>query len=186
MTRPTLRSALLGAALPALLVSTLGSGRLLAQDPMADCPMHAQHMAQTGSGSPVDSRGDEVMGFGHERTRHHFLLAPEGGSIDVAVTDPADAASREAIRKHLAQVAQRFAEGDFAMPGAIHARTLPGIETMRQRKAEIDYRYEETPSGGRVRIVSANPEAREAIHAFLRAQIEDHRTGDSVEEPGER
>jgi hypothetical protein len=45
----------------------------------------------------------------------------------------------------------------------------------------IQYSFEETPYGGRVVISSANKEAREAIHRFLRFQIEEHKTGDPME-----
>ncbi len=38
---------------------------------------------------------------------------------------------------------------------------------------------EPTARGARVVIRTANPEALEAVHAFLRFQISDHRTGDS-------
>lgn len=186
MNRHSFRSALLRAGLPALLLGCLGAPRLLAQDPMANCPMHAQHTVQPGPGPELDARGDQVMGFDHAKTRHHFLLVPEGGSINVEVTEAADTVNREAIRKHLTQIAEVFAQGNFAMPGAIHARTLPGLETMARLKGEIRYRFEETALGGRVNIASANPEARAAIHEFLRAQIEDHRTGDPAEIPGER
>ena len=51
---------------------------------------------------------------------------------------------------------------------------------MARLKDRITYRYEETPAGGRVRIVTGNAEALAAVHAFLRFQIEDHQTGDSA------
>jgi len=177
----TPRFTLLGTALVAL---TFSSTPLHAQEAMADCPMHAQHTQPSAAGAQLDARGDRVMGFDHQRTTHHFFLTPEGGSIEVAVADVADGASRDAIRHHLGQVAEAFARGDFSMPAAIHARVLPGVETLRRLKEAITYRFEETERGGRVRITTANPEAREAIHAFLRAQIEDHRTGDPLETPG--
>ena len=43
------------------------------------------------------------------------------------------------------------------------------------------YRYRDTPGGGRVDIVTSDAEALEAIHAFLRFQITDHKTGDPLE-----
>lgn len=52
---------------------------------------------------------------------------------------------------------------------------------MKRQKALIDWRFEETPGGGRVRITTKDREALAAIHEFLRFQIEDHRTGDSTE-----
>ena len=59
----------------------------------------------------VDERGDHVMGFQHEKTSHHFRLTPSGGAIEVSANDPADTASRDAIRTHLAHIAGKFSEG---------------------------------------------------------------------------
>jgi hypothetical protein len=50
---------------------------------------------------------------------------------------------------------------------------------MTRLKARIAYQYEETSTGGRVRIVTRDADALKAVHAFLYFQIEDHRTGDS-------
>lgn len=149
-----------------------------AMDP-ATCPMHAQHMAEAHAGSAdLDRRGDATMGFSHDRTAHHFLLTAEGGVIQVEATDPADTASRDQIRGHLAGIAKQFAAGDFSAPRDIHDRVLPGVPEMIQRKAVISWRYEETERGGRVVISTADPVAKTAIQDFLKAQIADHRTGD--------
>jgi hypothetical protein len=172
----------------ALLALLLPASSLPAQEApgaMADCPMHAQH-ANPGAGPELDRRGDRVMGFGHQKTAHHFLLSPAGGTIEVEVADEADGESRAAIQRHLEEVSEAFGRGDFAMPAAIHARELPGVPTLRRLRSEIAYRFEKTAAGGRVVIASESPEAREAIHAFLRSQIEDHRTGDPLEPPGEK
>lgn len=162
---------------------------LLAWSPVPSCPLHAQHQeaAQHGHGghagsaehfAGVDHRGDEVMGFSHQRTTHHFLIEPEGGTIQVEANDAADTESLRQIRIHLADVARQFAAGDFSMPRAIHDRVLPGVPEMIQRKDAITYRFEELEKGGRVVIRTSDPDALTAIHAFLEAQIGDHRTGD--------
>jgi len=161
-----------------LLGASLASPLAAQEAKPADCPLHAAHASQDHHAG-VDQRGDQVMGFDHTRTTHRFLLKADGGDIEVRANDPADGASRDQIRGHLAQVAEAFARGDFAMPGMIHDRQLPGVPEMTRLKEAISYRYEETEQGGRLRITTKSPEALSAIHAFLRAQIEDHRTGDS-------
>jgi hypothetical protein len=157
-----------------------------AAEPPNPCPLHAQHQAQAQEHAGhadhfagVDRRGDEVMGFSHERTVHHFLVEPEGGTIQVEATDPADAQSLQQIRTHLAEVARQLAAGNFSMPQEIHDRVLPGVPEMIERKDAISYRFEELPNGGHVVIRTADPEAVAAVHAFLEAQIGDHRTGDA-------
>jgi hypothetical protein len=52
---------------------------------------------------------------------------------------------------------------------------------MKRLRKNIQYAFEETPDGGRVVISSANKEAVEAIHRFLRFQIEEHKTGDPLD-----
>jgi hypothetical protein len=139
-----------------------------AQDP------HAAHH------QGVDERGNHVMGFDHEKTTHHFILTPSGGEIAVSANDPNDTASRDAIRRHLSHIARMFSEGDFQAPMLIHDRVPPGVPVMKSKKALIRWTYEETGVGGRVLIATKDPEAISAIHAFLRFQIEDHRTGDPL------
>lgn len=141
----------------------------------ADPASHAGHVAS------VNERGARVMGFSQTETTHHFILTRDGGAIQVEVNDPQDAANRDAIRTHLAHVAQMFAEGNFEMPMLVHDQTPPGVAVMRSLKAGIAYVYEETERGARVRISTRDRDALAAIHDFLRFQIKDHRTGDSLD-----
>jgi hypothetical protein len=145
--------------------------------------MHKQHSAQDSHHATVEKQGDQAMGFSHDATTHHFRLAQNGGTIEVA----ADAAnelqnktSKAAIRSHLAHIAVMFENGDFSTPMFVHDGVPPGVTTMKILKGTIRYPYEETPSGGRVRIESSDPVALAAIHDFLRFQITEHQTGDSV------
>ena len=126
----------------------------------------------------VASRGDHAMGFSHQTTTHHFRLDKTGGVIDVSANDPKDSATRDQIRMHLAHIIQRFAAGDFNVPMFIHDTTPPGAPVMAKLRGQIRYNYSDTPGGGKIQIVTANSEAIDAIHAFLRFQISDHQTGD--------
>ena len=126
----------------------------------------------------VNKRGDHAMGFSHEKTTHHFRLFADGGAIEVIADD---AQSRDEIREHLSHIATMFAAGNFEMPMFIHDRVPPGVPAMKRLKRQIKYAYEPLDNGGRVRITTANPDAVKAIHAFLRFQITDHKTGDSLD-----
>ena len=130
---------------------------------------------------PDDRRASAVMNFDQARTTHHFRLFTDGGAIDVSVKDRADTTNREAIRAHLPHIAALFGGGNFDAPMLVHDTTnVPGTSVMAARKAAIRYRYVKTPDGGRVDIQTADPEALAAVHAFLRFQIADHKTGDSL------
>lgn len=151
------------------------------KNPHADCPMHK---TQDGSdSSAMDMRGEKGMGFSQTATTHHFLLRPDGGAIQVEAKDSADSASRDNIRMHLAHIAKAFSRGDFAIPMFVHDTVPPGVPVMKELKSKISYKFEETPSGGRVVIATGNKEALSAIHAFLRFQIDEHKTGDSTVVP---
>ena len=124
-------------------------------------------------------RGEAVMGFDQQLTVHHFLLFPDGGAIDVSVKDSSDEKNRLAIRSHLPHIATMFAAGDFAAPMLVHdSKNVPGAGVMAARKDKIHYEYVETPGGGRLNITTVDPQSLTAVHAFLRFQIADHKTGD--------
>jgi hypothetical protein len=159
--------------LVAFSVLMLSSVPVVAQDQHSG--QHDQHH------SGVNERGDHAMGFSHEKTAHHFRLRKDGGIIEVTAKDAKDEQSREQIRMHLQHITRLFSEGDFTAPMFIHDRVPPGVPTMKELKAEITYRFENLENGGRVLIESKNSRAIDAIHEFLRFQIEDHRTGDSTE-----
>jgi hypothetical protein len=129
----------------------------------------------------VNARGDQGMGFSHEKTTHHFHLLADGGAIEIQSNEPTDGASQKAIRRHLAMIAVKFSDGDFAIPMFIHATLPPGVETMKRLKSTITYDAENTQRGAQLRMTTHDAEALRAIHRFLSFQIRDHRTGDSLE-----
>lgn len=147
---------------------------LLAQQPSSPTPDPSHREG-------VTARGDHAMGFSHQTTTHHFRLAKTGGVIDVSANDPKDSATRDQIRMHLSHIVKLFSDGDFNVPMFIHDTNPPGATVMARLRHEIRYRYLETARGAKIQITTPNPDAIEAIHAFLRFQISDHQTGDSTE-----
>jgi hypothetical protein len=154
----------------------------------ASCPMHEKHQAteQNEHHQGVVDRGDHAMGFSDEKTTHRFRLYADGGAIEVEAKDPKDTDSSDAIRGHLTHIVKMFGAGDFSIPMLIHAQDPPGAETMKRLRDAIEYKVENTERGGRIRITTKNAEALLAIHSFLRFQISDHQTGDSVQISSER
>jgi len=140
---------------------------ILLQNPQAPSPQQG-----------VVERGDHVMGFSHEKSAHHFLLYPNGGEINVSANDPTDKGSVDQIRMHLGHIAKMFAAGNFKAPMLIHDTNPPGVPAMIRLKETIKYDYFETERGARIRLSTENPQAVDAIHAFLLFQIIDHQTGD--------
>ena len=133
-------------------------------------PAHAQHL---------DARGQHVMGFDQQKATHHFFLYEDGGAIDVSVKDKTDKTNLDAIRSHLAHITQMFGEGTFDLPMMVHdTKDIPGIKDLARVKDKLKYTYADTPAGGRVNIVTTDKDAVAAVHAFLKFQIEEHKTGD--------
>ena len=126
----------------------------------------------------VNEHGDQVMGFSHEKTTHHFELSYEGGAIDVRANDVKDAQSRDEIRSHFRHIAQMFTDGNFAAPMLVHSTNVPGTAIMSKLKGDLHWTLAETPRGARLTVVADNKPALDAVHEFLRFQIEDHQTGD--------
>ncbi|MCA1581325.1 MAG: hypothetical protein LC796_08000 [Acidobacteria bacterium] len=144
-------------------------------------------LAQTSAPAPpaghdhhamVDSRGDHVMGFDHDRTTHHFRLYKTGGAVEITANQAEDTASRDAIRGHLSHIAKMFSKGNFQAPMLIHDQVPPGVEVMKKRPSAVAWKFRETDRGATLEARAADREGLEALHHFLRFQIEDHRTGD--------
>ena len=134
--------------------------------------------AQSDHQSMMNQNGDHVMGFSHEKTTHHFELTYDGGIIDVRANDVRDAESRDQIRSHFRHIAQMFADGNFNAPMLVHGRDVPGTQTMAKLKDQLHWDLEETARGARLVVTADTRPALDAVHDFLRFQIQDHNTGD--------
>ena len=162
-------------------VLLFGGLQLAAQD-LQSCPLHEEHTKEVSQHqTDVEKHGDEAMGFPHDKTTHHFRLYSDGGAIEVTANDSNDSQNMYAIRSHLTHIARMFSNGEFSIPMFVHDQVPPGVPVMKEKRAEISYRFEELPTGGRVRIKTTNPDALKAIHDFLRFQIDDHHTGDTAD-----
>lgn len=149
------------------------------QDPV--CVAHTQKPPAEEHHEGVVKRGDEVMGFSHEKTTHHFRLYQDGGAIEVTVNQAEDTESRDAIRAHLGHIVTMFEAGNFSAPMLIHSQNPPGTGEMKRLREAIRYRLVTTDKGASIRITTKDAEALGAVHEFLRFQIVDHQTGDSTE-----
>ena len=131
-------------AVPCAVLSAQSSGG----GDMSQCPM-MEH-GKDSHHAAMEMHGDEAMGFAHDKTTHHFLLAERGGVIEVKANDPGDNASVDAIRSHLAHIATMFKSGDFSAPMLVHSTIPPGVTAMKLLKKKIRYTYEPLDAGGRV------------------------------------
>jgi hypothetical protein len=141
---------------------------------------HEEHMAQMKKDAEMKQHVNMAMGFDQGKATHHFTLTADGGIIAVSANESADQTTRDQIRAHLNEIAQAFAQGDFQKPLMTHSEMPSGAADMQRLKAEIAYTFAPTDRGGSVRITASSTEAINAVHEFLRYQIREHATGDSV------
>lgn len=165
---------------PAHLKKELAEHGALLKELQAKYQQNSAIMGQMSQHFMMMQHGEKTMGFSQTATTHHFLLTKEGGVIQVDANNPKDTHNRELIRTHLSHIAQAFASGDFSDPLSVHSQVPDGVPVMQRLKGEIRYTFEETPRGGRVLIVTTNSQALEAIYQFLRFQVQEHHTGDSL------
>ncbi|MBI1722513.1 MAG: hypothetical protein HYR48_01230 [Gemmatimonadetes bacterium] len=161
--------------------------RRTAADTAAACrrPRAAQHAVcrawlarQRGDTAfaAMQQRGQRVMGVNQYTSTHRFDELPDGGRIELQ-RDGDDAVEIVQIRRHFAEIASNFADGNFTAPGAVHASDVPGTAVMAAKRPLITYTMEILARGAALRIASADSEAVAAIHQFLEFQRREHGTG---------
>ncbi len=129
----------------------------------------------------LQQRGQTAMGVNQYTSQHVFEPLPDGGRI-VLQRKESDSTGTETIRAHMRTIAAAFSNGDFALPGFVHATSeVPGTAVMKKLHAEITYSPRDLPRGGEVLISTKNPQAVAAVHEFLAFQRMDHRAGMHME-----
>ncbi|HEY8195629.1 MAG TPA: hypothetical protein VIG04_01520 [Gemmatimonadales bacterium] len=123
----------------------------------------------------VQARGQVAMGVDQYTSFHQFESLPDGGRISLQ-RDPGDSAGVAQIRSHMQRIAVAFTDGNFALPGLVHAREVPGTAVMAARRSEIRYVADTLAGGGQVRLRTSDSSAIAAIHEFLAFQRQDHRS----------
>ena len=141
---------------------------------IAACGGGARTSSDDAQFAEVQSRGAVAMGVDQYTSSHVFEDLPDGGRI-VLQRDSIDAAGTSTIRAHMQDIATRFAQGDFSLPGFVHSQAVPGTDVMTARRELIRYAADTLPRGGQVRITTTDAAAIAAIHAFLAFQRKDHR-----------
>ncbi len=141
------------------------------------CSAPKQSQRVDSTFAALQQRGETAMGVNQYTSQHIFEPLPNGGRI-VLQRKETDSTGEATIRAHMRTIATAFANGDFALPGFVHAMTnVPGTSGMRKLRSDISYSARDLPRGGEVLIATKNPDAVAAIHEFLAFQRMDHRAG---------
>ncbi len=121
----------------------------------------------------VAMAGAEVMPFDLDRTTHVFKPVDDGG-VQTVVSDDGDAEQVDLIRSHLAEEAERFAQGDFHDPAMIHGDDMAGMHALVMGHDRLEITYRDLPEGGEIRYRTEDSELVAAVHDWFQAQVTDH------------
>jgi hypothetical protein len=122
----------------------------------------------------VAHRGTTVMPFDLSRTTHVFDDQADGGLQTVTANDPSDTAQIYLIRDHLADLANRFARGNFADQAWLHGMDMPGLADLSAGYKKLKIIYQVLPNGASLKLASDDPAVVTAIHKYFAAQRSDH------------
>src|SRR2546429_1204814 len=131
--------------------------------------------AETARQAGVSARGAQVMPFELSATPTVFTKTAVGALQKVVVKDPGDAAQIQLIRRHLSDIAQRFARGDFSGPTEIHGEHMPGLADLKKAKpGEISVHYHDLVNGGETVHLTHQSKLVAAVKELLDGQVVDH------------
>lgn len=133
-----------------------------------------QGVAAATRQAQVAAAGVNVMPFDLEATTHVFEKLEKGGLQQVTANDPKDSEQIALIRKHLAEEAERFQQGDFHDPEQIHGAAMPGLHELMTDAAKMTIVYSELPNGAQILYTTDEPTLVAALHAWFDAQVADH------------
>ena len=132
------------------------------------------------SGSELEQRqaevaeaGSMVMPFDLDRSTHVFEKTDFGG-IQVVASDDGDVEQVRLIREHLAEEAERFAQGDFHDPAMIHGDDMAGMHALVMGHDRVTIVYRDVQDGGEIRYETDDEALIQAIHDWFDAQVSDH------------
>jgi hypothetical protein len=141
------------------------------------CTARKETATSDSAFAAVQQRGETAMGVNQYTSAHIFEPLPIGGRI-LLQRKETDSVGETTIRTHMRTIATAFANGDFALPGFVHAMSdVPGTAKMKALRSEITYSERDLQRGAEVVISTKNPDAVAAIHEFLAFQRMDHRAG---------
>jgi undecaprenyl-diphosphatase len=138
----------------------------------------ARHYAATydTSFAATLTRGAEGIGVDQYTSTHRVQALPDGGRIMLEREVP-DSAGTSAIRAHMRLFAAALANGDFQLPGFVHAQNVRWTGEMASKRAVIAYRVDTLPNGAMLWLHTTDTAAVRVIHELLAFQQHEHYAG---------
>lgn len=114
------------------------------------------------------------MPFDLEATTHRFEPTDGGLVQTVVADDPGDDEQVGLVQEHLVGEAERFRDGDYRDPAAVHGPSMPGLAELEAGADAITIEYQPLDDGARLTFGSDDPALVDALHRWGEAQMSDH------------
>jgi hypothetical protein len=124
------------------------------------------------------TRVSRVSGFDSERVNRHFYVLKNGGAVEVTVKDPSDESTIKAIQAHLKKESDLWTKGNFDTVTAAYGRAPEGALQLKKLRDNVTFAVVQEENGAVIRMLTVNPQAKSAIHDYLKFQIDQLKTGD--------
>ena len=129
--------------------------------------------AQSGKGkSAIAPPPDE------SKIERHYWLLKNGGAIEIVCKAPCDSSTQTAIQSYLDSLSKAFEKGSFEPEFVGGANAPESLITLRKLRDEVTFQAASSDIGYSLRMLTVNPQARDAIYDFLRYEITNRKTGD--------
>ena len=115
-----------------------------------------------------------VMPFDVAKTVHIFTMTESGGVERVVVKDRIYADQVLLIQQHLRKEAERFQQGDYSDPAALHGANMPGLKDLQFGARRVKVSYSDLSDGAQITFQTSDPHLLTAIHRWFGAQLSEH------------
>ena len=129
------------------------------------------------------SRVTKVSGFDSDRVHRHFYLLKNGGAVEITAKDPNDQGTAKAIQAFLKKECDFWAKGNFDMISNMYGKVPDGAPMMKKLRDDVTFAAVPEENGAVLRMLTVNPQAKIAIHDYLKFQIDQLKTGDPTSPP---
>jgi hypothetical protein len=130
-------------------------------------------LAQT-SQEHVHQMAHSVMPFDIDKTMHIFKMTESGGVQQVIAKDASANDQITFIQQHLKHEAERFQNGDYSDPAALHGADMPGLRDLRAGASAIKVSYMALSVGAEITFETNDLHLITAIHRWFGAQLSEH------------
>lgn len=129
--------------------------------------------AQSGKGKNAVAPPDE------SKIERHYWLLKNGGAIEMICKAPCEDATQKSIQNYLDSLSKSFEKGAFDAEFVNGASAPEALATLKKLRDEVTFHAAPSSEVGySLRMLTVNPQARDAIYEFIRYEVTNRKTGD--------